>query len=182
MTISYFIRRVFFLFMVIWMAASINFLLPRLAGRDPIKEQMLMQIASQGRREEDADQMIRAYTRLFGLDKPLWQQYLTYVSNVLRLDFGYSINNYPRTVMEIIINRGRLTLPFLSISIFLSFTIGILLGAFLGWNRTPNWVSNGAKGTYSPLGMGFSLCCSGSGTKQLMFKPSSLLLTKRVDL
>ena len=44
--------------------------------------------------------------------------------------------------MEIIINRGRLTLPFLSISIFLSFTIGILLGAFLGWNRTPNWVSN----------------------------------------
>lgn len=142
MTLSYFVRRVFFLFMVVWTAATINFILPRLAGRDPIKEQMLIQIASQGRKQEDAEQMIRAYTRLFGLDKPLWQQYLTYISNVLRLDFGYSINNYPRTVMEIIIQRGRLTLPFLSVAIFISFVVGILLGAFLGWNRTPNWVNN----------------------------------------
>jgi peptide/nickel transport system permease protein len=142
MTLSYFIRRVFFLFLVIWTAASINFILPRLAGRDPIKEQMLQQIASQGRKQEDAEQMIRAYTKLFGLDKPLWQQYLTYVGNVLRLDFGYSINNYPRTVMEIILNRGRLTLPFVAVSIFISFTFGILLGAFLGWNRTPQWVNN----------------------------------------
>jgi peptide/nickel transport system permease protein len=105
MTLNYFVRRVFFLIMVVWTAASINFILPRLAGRDPIKEQMLMQIASQGRKQEDAEQMIRTYTRLFGLDKPLWQQYLTYIGNVLRLDFGYSINNYPRTVMEIIIPR-----------------------------------------------------------------------------
>jgi peptide/nickel transport system permease protein len=142
MTLNYFVRRVFFLIMVVWTAASINFILPRLAGRDPIKEQMLMQIASQGRKQEDAEQMIRTYTRLFGLDKPLWQQYLTYIGNVLRLDFGYSINLYPRTVMEIIIARGRLTLPFLSIAIFSSFVIGVLLGAFLGWNRTPNWVSN----------------------------------------
>lgn len=142
MTLSYFVRRVFFLIMVIWMAATINFILPRLAGRDPIKEQMLRQIASQGRTQRDADDMIRTYTRLFGLDKPLWQQYLTYIGNVLRLDFGYSINNYPRTVMEIIIQRGRLTLPFLSISIAISFVSGVLLGGFLGWNRTPNWVSN----------------------------------------
>jgi peptide/nickel transport system permease protein len=142
MTLSYFARRVFFLFMVIWMAATINFILPRLAGRDPIKEQMLQQIASQGRKQEDAKLMIETYTRLFGLDKPLWQQYLTYIGNVLRLNFGYSINNYPRTVMEIIIARGRLTLPFLGTAILISFIGGILLGAFLGWNRTPNWVSN----------------------------------------
>jgi peptide/nickel transport system permease protein len=142
MTLNYFIRRVLFLFLVIWTAASINFILPRLAGRDPIKEQMLMQIASQGRTQADATAMIASYTHLFGLDKPLWQQYLTYITNVLRLDFGYSIMLYPRTVMEIIIARGRLTLPFVAVSIFLSFFIGVLLGAFLGWNRTPNWVSN----------------------------------------
>lgn len=142
MTWNYFIRRVFFLIMVVWTAASINFILPRLAGRDPIKEQMLMQIASQGRTQADATAMIQKYTALFGLDKPLWQQYLTYITNVFRLDFGYSINNYPRTVMEIIVARGRLTLPFLTVSIFLAFGIGILLGAFLGWNRTPDWVSN----------------------------------------
>ncbi len=142
MTLSYFVRRVFFLFLVVWTAATINFVLPHLAGRDPIKEQMLIQIASQGRTQADAEAMIRTYTRLFGLDRPLWEQYLTYIGNVMRLDFGYSINNYPRTVMDIIISRGRLTLPFVVVSIFISFTFGILLGAFLGWNRTPQWVSN----------------------------------------
>ncbi len=142
MRASYVIRRVFFLFMVVWSAATINFILPRLSGRDPIKEQMLMQIASQGRKQADAEAMIKKYTSLFGLDKPLWQQYITYLGNVLRLDFGYSIMAYPRTVMEIIIARGRLTLPFVSVAIVTSFILGVLLGAFLGWNRTPQWVSN----------------------------------------
>jgi peptide/nickel transport system permease protein len=139
---TYIIRRVFFLFMVIWTAATINFILPRLTGRDPIKEQMLQQIASQGRTKEDATLMINKYTSLFGLDKPLWQQYLTYLGNILRFDFGYSINNYPRTVMEIIIARGRLTLPFVAVALVISFISGVLLGAFLGWNKTPQWVSN----------------------------------------
>ena len=50
MRLNYLIRRVFFLFMVIWTAASINFILPHLTGRDPIKEMMMQQIASQGRK------------------------------------------------------------------------------------------------------------------------------------
>jgi peptide/nickel transport system permease protein len=142
MTVNYVVRRVIFLFMVIWTAATINFLLPRMTGRDPIKEQLMMQIASQGRKPEDATQMINTYVRLFGLDKPLWQQYVTYITNVLRLDFGYSIQSYPRTVTEIIIARGRLTLPFVSIAIFISFTVGVLLGALLGWNKSPKWLGN----------------------------------------
>jgi peptide/nickel transport system permease protein len=142
MRLEYFARRVFFLLLVIWSAASINWILPKLAGRDPIRETMLQQIASQGRKQEDAEQMIASYEKIFGTKKPLWQQYLTYMWNVLKLDFGYSIMLYPRTVSSIVINRGRLTLPFIAIAIFISFFIGIFLGAFLGWNRTPKWVSN----------------------------------------
>ena len=141
MQANYILRRVFFLFMVIWTAATINFFLPRMTGRDPIREQMMQQIASQGRKAEDAEQMIATYVRLFGLDKPLWQQYVTYITNVMRFDFGYSIQSYPRTVMEIIIARGRVTLPFVGISIIIAFTIGVLLGALLGWNRSPRWMS-----------------------------------------
>jgi len=142
MQLNYVVRRVAFLFMVIWTAATINFILPRLTGRDPIKEMMLQQIASQGRTQKDADLMIAKYTDLFGLDKPLWQQYITYLVNVMRLDFGYSITNYPRTVMEIIIARGRMTLPFVVIGIAIAFVTGVLLGAVLGWNKTPSWLSN----------------------------------------
>jgi peptide/nickel transport system permease protein len=127
---------------VIWTAATVNFILPRLTGRDPIKEMMTQQIASQGRKAEDAKAMIDKYDALFGLTKPLWQQYLTYLGNVFRLDFGYSITAYPRTVMEIILSRGRLTLPFLVIGVALSFVFGVLLGALLGWNKTPQWLTN----------------------------------------
>ncbi len=141
MRANYVIRRVFFLIMVIWTAATINFILPRLTGRDPIKEQLTQQIASAGRKAEDAEQMWRKYNELFGLDKPLWQQYVTYISHVARLDFGYSINSYPRTVMDIIISRGRLTLPFVSVAIIIAFVGGILLGALLGWNKSPKWLS-----------------------------------------
>lgn len=142
MRLNYLIRRVFFLFMVVWTAATINFILPHLTGRDPIKEMMVQQIASQGRKSADAQIMIDKYTQLFGLDKPLWQQYLTYLGNVLRLDFGYSIQNYPRTVMEIIIARGRMTLPFVVVGIAVAFIVGVLLGAVLGWNKTPQWLTN----------------------------------------
>jgi peptide/nickel transport system permease protein len=128
--------------MVIWTAASINFILPHLTGRDPIKEMMLQRIASQGLTAANATVLINTYTNIFGLDKPLWQQYLTYLGNTVQLKFGYSIPDYPRTVMDIIISRGRITLPFLTVGIALAFIIGVLLGALLGWNRTPRWFSN----------------------------------------
>ncbi len=141
MRAPYVIRRVLFLFLVIWTAASINFILPRLAGRNPIKEQLGLQIASQGRRGDDAKLMETRLMSIFGLDRPLWQQYLIYMGNILRLNFGYSINSYPREVGEIIVNRGRMTLPFIAVAITISFFIGIFFGAFLGWNKTPKWVS-----------------------------------------
>lgn len=139
---KYLIRRVFFLVMVVWTAASINFILPHLTGRDPIKEMMLQRIASQGLSASNATVLINSYTRIFGLNKPLWQQYVTYLSNVVQLKLGYSIPLYPRTVLNIIISRGRLTLPFVAIGIAIAFIIGVLLGAFLGWNKTPRWFAN----------------------------------------
>lgn len=139
---NYIIRRVFFLVMVVWTAASINFILPHLTGRDPIKEMMTQRIASQGLSSANATNLINSYTNLFGLNKPLWQQYVTYITNVVQLKFGYSIPNYPRTVMQIIVARGRLTLPFVAVGIAIAFTIGVLLGALLGWNKTPRWFSN----------------------------------------
>jgi peptide/nickel transport system permease protein len=139
---KYLVRRVFFLIMVVWTAASINFILPHLTGRDPIKEMMMQRIATQALPANAATILINSYTNLFGLNKPLWQQYLTYISNVVQLKFGYSLPSYPRTVMDIIISRGRLTLPFVAIGIALAFIIGVLLGALLGWNKTPHWLSN----------------------------------------
>jgi ABC-type dipeptide/oligopeptide/nickel transport system permease component len=55
----------------------------------------------------------------YGLDKPLWQQYLIFMGNAIHLDFGYSFNYQTQTVTEILANQwpysaqlGLLTLAF----------------------------------------------------------------------
>jgi peptide/nickel transport system permease protein len=42
------------------------------------------------------------YTKLFATDKPMYEQFFIYVSNVLRGDFGFSFSQYPRTVTDVI--------------------------------------------------------------------------------
>ena len=46
--------------------------------------------------------MIEIYNEKFGLNTPLWQQYLNYLGDMSRLDFNYSITNYPQRVIDII--------------------------------------------------------------------------------
>ena len=46
--------------------------------------------------------MIKAYDHEFGLDKPLWQQYLNYLGDLMRLDLKQSISNYPLRVSDLI--------------------------------------------------------------------------------
>jgi peptide/nickel transport system permease protein len=137
MRAGYLLRRIGFLFMVIFVAATVNFLLPHLTGRDPIAEQITQRIAIDGLSATDAQGMIDSYKRLFGLDKPLWQQYLKYLWNMLRFDLGYSINQYPKPVIEIIGESIWWTLGFVTTSTILAFVIGTVLGALVGWNKSP---------------------------------------------
>jgi len=60
---------------------------------------------------------------------------------VSRLDFNYSIANYPRTVGEIIGEAVPWTVGLLGITTLLSFTIGTFLGALLAWPRAPRWMA-----------------------------------------
>ena len=142
MTWSYFLRRLLMFFLVIFTAATINFILPHLSGRDPIGETVRQKIAGQGLTPTQGALMYKTMTHVFGLDQPLWMQYMTYLKSVATLDFGYSIADYPRKVMDIIVERGKITLPFLVVGIVISFVLGILLGGLLGWNKMPRWVSN----------------------------------------
>ena len=135
MRLGYIIRRVGFLLMVVWSAATLNFLLPHLTPRDPIREQITQKVALMGQDAEGTQAMIDSYKELFGLDKPLWQQYLIYVWNMLRFDLGYSIQNYPKPVMEVIAESLPWTLGFVGTATILAFVMGTVLGAWLGWAK-----------------------------------------------
>jgi len=76
----------------------------------------------------------------FGMDKPLLQQYVDYMWSLLRLDFGYSLQKYPSTVLDLISQSIPWTLGLLAVTTIISFVIGTLLGAIAAWPRSPRWM------------------------------------------
>jgi peptide/nickel transport system permease protein len=140
MRIEYVLRRLGVFFLTIWLAATVNFFLPRLGGGDPVRQQLVQQAAMGGSIQTGLEGMIAIYDEKFGLNKPLWKQYLTYLEDTVQLDFNYSITNYPRSVLSIIRESLPWTLGLLTTTILISWFIGSLLGAFMGWSRSPRFL------------------------------------------
>ena len=71
----------------------------------------------------------------FGLDKPLWEQYLIHLKNTVTGDFGVSFGHFPRPVMDVLIERVPRTAVLFLTATVLSFYIGFLLGKAIAWRR-----------------------------------------------
>ena len=127
--------------LIVWLAATINFFLPRLGGQDPIRQMLVQQAAMGGSIQTGLEEMIEIYNEKFGLNTPLWQQYLTYLGDMSRLDFNYSITSYPQRVSDIIGRAMPWTLVLLTTTTLFSWVLGTLLGAFMGWPRAPKFLS-----------------------------------------
>lgn len=91
-----------------------------------------------GQRPFSEDQ-IAALKARYGLDKPLWQQYFTWLSGVVRLDFGYSFNHPDETVIGIVRRTWPVTLHLGLMALLLAFGIGIPLGIIAALKQN-TWV------------------------------------------
>lgn len=140
MPLDYVAKRIGMFFLVLWLAATINFFLPRLGGQDPIREMMIQQAALGGSAQTGLEAMIAIYNEKFGLNTPLWQQYFNYLGDMSRLDFNYSITKYPARVSEIIGRALPWTLVLLTATTLFSWVVGTLLGAFMAWPRSPKFL------------------------------------------
>ena len=140
MRADYLAKRFAVFLLIVWLAATLNFFLPRLSGQDPVRATLLQQAQLGGYVQAGLEAMVKEYERRFGLDRPLWVQYVAYLGDVCRFNFNYSISNYPRTVNEIIAEAIPWTVGLLGTTTVLSFTIGTLLGALLAWPGAPRWM------------------------------------------
>ncbi len=136
MSIGYILRRVLFFVAAIFLAATLNFFLPRLTGRNPIEEQLLLEVAIQGR-NPDFQQTVDIWTEKFGLNEPLWRQYVNYLGDTARLDFGHSIKAFPTRVTTVLARTLPWTLGLLFTTTVIGFSLGTLGGAILGWGKAP---------------------------------------------
>jgi peptide/nickel transport system permease protein len=67
-----------------------------------------------------------------------WQQYGTYLWNVVRFDFGPSRIAYPTLVMTHIEYALPWTIGLLFVTTAIAFSIGTILGALMAWSRAPS--------------------------------------------
>jgi peptide/nickel transport system permease protein len=140
MSIDYLLKRFGVFLLVIWLAATINFVGPRLTGKDPIRQKLVAQSMVGGFLQKDLEGVVKVYDAQFGLDKPVYQQYLTYLGQMAHFDLGYSITSYPKHVTELIAIGLPWTIGLLGTTTFLAFTIGSFLGALLAWPRAPRFL------------------------------------------
>jgi peptide/nickel transport system permease protein len=137
--LSYFVRRIGLFFLVVFVAATFNFFIPRLAPGNPIGA-ITSRMANASSGIENGKEMFEAYRIRFGLDQPLYVQYGKYMWNTVRFDFGQSLAAYPADVSEIIRPAAGWSLGLIGVSVVITFFLGIAIGALLAWKGTPRLV------------------------------------------
>lgn len=140
MSVGYLLKRLGIFFLVVWAASTFIFLLPRLPKRNPIVERMGRTAAAAGIVPTGIEEMIKEWNAKFGLDIPLWKQYLYHLRDMLRLEFGYSLAYFPAKVKDQIMDALPWTIGLFSTATFISFALGTLAGALLGWPKAPRFL------------------------------------------
>lgn len=79
--------------------------------------------------------------RKYGLDQPIYVQYLKYMSNALRLDFGVPYQQPMTTVTALIAQTWRTTLQLGLFVIVVSFGIGVPMGIYAAYHQN-SWIDN----------------------------------------
>lgn len=123
------LRRLVFYAAALFVAITLNFFIPRLMPGDPSARI----IASfQGRLNES---QIDAIRQSYGLTGTLWEQYLTYLGSVFRLDFGISTVQFPEPTASLLFYGATWTLVLVGLAIFFAFIIGSMMGIHAAWHR-----------------------------------------------
>jgi peptide/nickel transport system permease protein len=129
----WFLRRLVFYVFAVWVALTLNFLLPRLMPGDPIGG--VLQRLSPAQIAANPG-IVQTYQALLGGGKgTIWHDYVVYLHRLVHLNFGISTSNYPAPVSEVI---GR-TLPYsialVGVAFLLAFVIGTTVGMIAAWRR-----------------------------------------------
>src|SRR4051795_2614392 len=129
----WFARRLLFYVFAIWVALTVNFLLPRLMPGDPLGG--LLAHLSPAQLSANPGLLHTYQALLGGGDNSIWQDYVTYLGRIVHFDFGLSTSNYPTPVSEVI---GR-TLPYsiflVGVAFILAFVLGTTIGMLAAWRR-----------------------------------------------
>jgi peptide/nickel transport system permease protein len=125
------LRRAAFYAIALWVAVTINFLIPRLSPGNPAQA-MLARLHGRA-----SPQALHAIEILLGVNthESLWSQYVQYIGNLLHGDLGISVTYLPEPVSSVIARDLLWTLILVGVTLIISFVVGTLLGALVAWRH-----------------------------------------------
>lgn len=121
---KYVIKRIFMAVITIWAVATITFFLMNMVPGGPFLSEKAISPQAQA-----------ALEAKYGLDKPLAQQYFTYIKGAAHGDFGDSLKQRGRTVMGIITMKFPVSARVGAVSIVVALLVGIPLGCLAALKR-----------------------------------------------
>ena len=124
-----------------FVAVTVDWVIPRFMPGDPVQTML----ARASLRPEANQAMQAYYTSVFGLDVPIWEQYLNFWGALLRGDLGVSIWLFPQPVTSVLLRAVPYTIALLGPAILLSWWAGNKFGAYAARRK---WLDN----TVLPVG------------------------------
>ena len=120
----YIIKRLLISLLTIWLIATCSFFLIHALPGDPFSTEKIMNAQTKAN--------LLAY---YGLDRPIMEQYATFMKNMLHLNFGYSLTNPGQSVNSIIAQKFPVSAMLGVMSWLISFPIGIVFGILAARNH-----------------------------------------------
>ena len=121
---KYILKRVLLALVSIFVVITLTFFLMHLVPGGPFVAEKSISKAAQ-----------EALAAKYGLDKPLGQQYITYVTDFLHGDMGLSLRQRGRTVSDIIFSKFPVSARLAGIAVAVALLLGIPLGCFSASRR-----------------------------------------------
>lgn len=121
---KYITKRILLALVTIWVVATLTFFLMNMVPGGPFMSEKAISPAAQA-----------ALEAKYGLDKPLGQQYITYITDALHGDFGDSLRQRGRTVSSIISSKFPVSARIGGLAVLVALCLGIPLGCIAAYKR-----------------------------------------------
>lgn len=124
-TLYYILKRILLAALTIWIVITITFFVMHAVPGGPFMSEKAISKEAQA-----------ALEAKYGLDKPLWEQYTTYLKDIVtKFDFGPSLKQRGRAVTDIIADGMRTSAKLGLIAACIAAVVGIVLGAVAALRR-----------------------------------------------
>ena len=121
---KYIVKRIALAIVTVWAVATITFFLMNMVPGGPFLSEKAISPAA-----------TKALEEKYGLDNPLMERYFTYISDAAHGDFGDSLKQRGRTVMDIITMKFPVSAKVGGMAVIISLCIGVPLGVLAAYKR-----------------------------------------------